>query len=196
MPRISWAKKNQLIWEIQQQYRTLITIILQAESASRVWICHTCIFKNEQNHFFMRLPQRNSPWPWVFFFLMYSLLCDLPNRLSWIKPFLYHQRYTVNSPTYLSFFFFLLLLLLLLLLLSNFFIFFRYSVSHHESVLTNLRWALSLAVLTDKLAAGPNFGRNADWLFSSLDKHRSAERKAAGSHPGRTNTQWAGSLNK
>ena len=68
MPRISWAKKNQLIWEIQQQYRTLITIILQAESASRVCICHTPIFKNEQNHFFMRLPQRNSPWPWVFFF--------------------------------------------------------------------------------------------------------------------------------
>ena len=33
MPRISWAKKNQLIWEIQQQYRTLITYYFTG------WVC-------------------------------------------------------------------------------------------------------------------------------------------------------------
>lgn len=166
MPRISWAKKNQLIWEIQQQYRTLITYYFTG------WVCeyslhlsHTYIQEWAES-FFHETSSEKLSMALSVFLKMYSLLCDLPNRLSWMKPFLHHQRYTVNSLTYLSFFFFLLLLLLLLLL-SNFSIFFRYSVSHHESVLANLRWALSLAVLTDKLAAGPNYGRNADWLFSS-----------------------------
>ena len=179
MPKISWAKKNQLIWEIQQQYRTLIIYYFTG------WVCeyslhlsHTYIQEWAES-FILETSSEKLSGLECFFFLMYSLLCDLLNRLSWIKPFLHHQRYTVNSLTYLSFFF---LLLLLLLLLSNFAIFFRYSVSHHESVLANLRWALSLAVLTDKLAAGPNFGRNADWFLAQLDKHRSAERKAAGSH--------------